>query len=198
MNLSAALTSAFLCVVWLEASMSLREKKRRQPKLTWTVCLVLSLCLLAQLRYPHLLVLFQRSATQIFNGEWWRLLTALFFQDGWILGGLTNIALLFAIGNLAEQLWNRTDWIMIAVAGALTGELLTLSWEPTGAGNSIATCSLAGSLLILKTFRQASLSSKLLKSLALAICLVLVTLRDIHGAAALAGVVVGLTKSPRQ
>lgn len=36
-------------------------------------------------------------------GECWRLVTALFFQDDWILGGSVNILLLFAIGNLAEQ-----------------------------------------------------------------------------------------------
>jgi membrane associated rhomboid family serine protease len=188
MNVSAALISVFLVLVWLETGLRLREKKRRQPKLPLTVCVVLSLCLLAQLRDSRLLLLFERNTTQVLQGEWWRLVTALFFQDGWIAGGLTNILLLLAIGNLVEQVRRRADWLIIAAAGALTGELLGLRWEPIGAGNSIVTCALAGSLLLVGPFREASVASRLLKSTAIVICLALVMFRDIHGAAAAAGI----------
>lgn len=197
MNFSAALTSVFLGTVWLEASLRTRERMRRQSTLTWVICFLLTFCLLAQLLYPQLLVLFERNATQIWKGEWWRLLTALFFQDGWTFGGATNILLLFVIGNLVEQVRTRQDWLMIGAAGALTGELLALRWEPVGAGNSIVTCALAGSLLVRGSFREASLSSKLSKSLALVICIVLVRHHDIHGAASVAGVLVGLMRSAR-
>jgi rhomboid protease GluP len=131
------------------------------------------------------------------KGEWWRILTAVFFQDGWLVGGLMNIVLLLAIGSLCEQVWSRSDWLMISIAGALIGELLGLRWEPAGAGNSIGTCALAGSLIALRPFRNRSALSRLMRSLAAAICLLLVALGDIHGAAALTGWLVGLTRSVR-
>jgi rhomboid protease GluP len=197
MNLWIALTSGFRGVVWLEASFRLREKPRRPPALTLTACLVLAACLLVQLRYPQALELFDRNAGEIRVGEWWRLLTALFFQDGWLAGGSVNILLLFAIGNLAEQVRSRPEWLLIAAGGALAGELLGLRWEPVGAGNSIVTCALAGSLIQLRSFRKASVSSKLLWITAIAISSVLITRRDIHGAAAAIGFLVGLTKPVR-
>jgi hypothetical protein len=132
-NISTALTSGFLGLVWLEASIGLRERGRRQPILTWAVCLTLTLSLLAQLRHPQLLNLFERNTTEIVKGEWWRILTALFFQDGWIAGGVTNILLLLAIGSLCEQAWSRSNLLMSSIAGALIGELLGLRWKPVGA-----------------------------------------------------------------
>lgn len=197
MSVSLALTSVFLIVAWLEASLRLREKTRRPPKLTLTICLVLAVCLLVQLRYPKVLDLFERSAAQISSGEWWRLVTAVFFQDGSIIGGSANILLLLAIGNLAEQLRSRLDWLMIAVSGAVTGELLGLRWEPVGAGNSIVTCALAGSLIDLRSFRKAPAPSKVLWIVAIAISSVLIARRDIHGAAAAIGFFAGLTRPIR-
>jgi len=197
MKISTLLASAFLGVVWLEASIALREGGRRKPILTWSVCFTLTLCLLAQLRYPPLLSLFERNTTEIVKGEWWRIVTALFFQDGWIAGGLTNIALLLAIGSLCEQVWPRSDWLVIGIGGALIGELLGLGWEPVGAGNSIATCSLAGSLLVARPFREKSSLSKVMTTVAMGLCLLLVARSDIHGAAALTGIFVGLTRLVR-
>ena len=194
MNIPSLLASAFLGVVWLAGAIALREGERRKPILTWSLCFALTLCLLAQLRYPQLLELFQRNKTEIIKGDWWRILTAIFFQDGWTVGGVTNIALLLAIGSLGEQVWSRSDWLMIGIAGALIGELLGLRWEPVGAGNSIVTCALAGSLLVARPLRERSSLSKLMTTVAAALCLLLVAQRDIHGAAALSGILVGLTR----
>src|SRR5581483_2604967 len=65
LNLSVVLTSAFLSVVWLETSLRLRARMRRVPKLTMMFCFVLAVCLLAQLRHPQLLVLFERNAALV-------------------------------------------------------------------------------------------------------------------------------------
>jgi hypothetical protein len=52
---------------------------------------------------------FSREATRILAGEWWRLVTALFFQHGGLIGGLTNIATLFWIGDLAPASFYQID-----------------------------------------------------------------------------------------
>ncbi len=194
MNISSLLASAFLGVVWLDGAIALREGERRRPILTCSVCFALTVCLLAQLRHPQLLEMFQRNTMEIMKGEWLRILTAVFFQDGWTAGGVTNIALLLGIGSLCEQVWSRSDWLMIGIAGALIGELLGLRWEPVGAGNSVVTCSLAGSLLVARPLRKRSSPSKLMTTIAMALCLLLVAQTDIHGAAALTGILVGLTR----
>jgi hypothetical protein len=69
-----------------------------------------------------LLILFRRDATRILAGDWWRIVTALFFQDGGLIGGLTNIATLFWIGNVVEQIRSRNYWLLVAIAGALVAE----------------------------------------------------------------------------
>jgi hypothetical protein len=64
--------------------------------------------------------------------------------SGWLdYRRLDNILLLFAIGNLTEQVRSRPDWLIIAARGAVVGELVGLHREPVGAGNSIVTCSTA-------------------------------------------------------
>ena len=75
------------------------------------------MCLIAQLRFPQLLILLERNTTRVVDGEWWRIVTALYFQDGWIIGGLTNIVALFFIGNLVEQIRSRRDWILMSIVG---------------------------------------------------------------------------------
>jgi len=191
-SLSGVLTSVFLVSIWIAVSFRIREAERRRPLLTIATCLLLTGCLLAQLRHPHLLIAFERDQRQVWNGEWWRIFTAVFFQDGWILGGLTNIVWLAAIGNLCEQVWSRPEWLMVGLLGALTGELFGLSWEPVGAGNSIVTCALAGSLLL--RHREPSIAFHLLRILALIACVILTVRRDIHGVAAISGIIVGFVR----
>jgi rhomboid protease GluP len=141
--------------------------------------------------FPNLLVLFQRDATRIFAGEWWRMVSALFFQDGGLIGGLTNIAALFWIGAAVEQVRSRRNWLAIGFAGALIAECAALRWQPVGAGNSVFTCSLAGSLITSGRFSQAPTSSKILRAAAVLVAVLLITAHDLHGIAGVAGIVLG-------
>jgi rhomboid protease GluP len=195
MDFSAAFTMVFLSFAWVAGAICQKDKKRKTPALTVTVCGLLTICLVAQLRFPQLLILLQRNTAKMVEGEWWRILTALFFQDGWIIGGLTNIVALFFIGSLVEQVRSRRDWLLIGIVGTLVTECVALRWQPIGAGNSIATCSLAGSLIALRPPSQIPARSKILRIVAITSCLVLVAAGDVHGVAGMAGILLGLLTS---
>jgi rhomboid protease GluP len=196
MDFSAVFTMVFLSSAWVAETICQKDKKRKTPTLTLTVCGLLTICLVAQLRFPHLLILLQRNTAKIVvEGEWWRILTALFLQDGWVIGGLTNIVALFFIGSLVEQVRSRRDWLLISIVGALVTECVALRWQPIGAGNSIATCSLAGSLIALRPLSQTPARSKILRIVAITSCLVLVATGDVHGIAGMVGIFLGLLLS---
>ena len=140
-----------------------------------------------QVLHTALQDLFQRDTSQILRGEWWRIGTALFFQDGGLAGGATNIAALLCIGGLAEQRLRRSVWIGAYLAGGLITECIALSWQPVGAGNSIGSCALAGALIGTLLLGDAGRPAKVFGIAAGAAAVLLVAMRDIHGAAALVG-----------
>jgi hypothetical protein len=182
----------FLAFAWGTEAIRLRNIKLRKPTLTLSVCGILLATLTAQLLFPRLLVLFRRDAIRIFAGEWWRIASALIFQDGGLIGGLTNIAALFWIGNAVEQVRSRRDWLLIGFAGALIAECFALRWQPEGAGNSVFTCSLAGSLIFANSFSRASTASRILQVAAILSALFLAAGRDLHGVAGISGTILGL------
>jgi membrane associated rhomboid family serine protease len=134
MEFPAVLTLVFLSSAWVGEAICQKDKRRTTPTLTLMACALLTMCLIAQLRFPQLLILLERNTAKIVDGEWWRLITALFFQDGWIIGGLTNIVALFFVGDLVEQIRSRRDWLLISIVGALVAECVALRWQPIGAG----------------------------------------------------------------
>jgi len=154
-------------------------------------CGILVCCLIAQLLHPELLSVCQRDASRIFAGEYWRIVTALFFQDGWITGGVTNILALFWIGALVEQLQDKRSWLIVSAIGALVAEAFALYWQPVGAGNSIATCSLTGFLIVARPISTVSGRSKLLRLLSAIVLVLLLAARNLHGVAGVTGAVLG-------
>src|SRR5689334_11530872 len=67
---------------------------RRAPVLTGAVFLVTAAALVAQLAVPGLLEHVRRDGAAIDAGQWWRLLTGMFFQDGGLVGGVFNLVVL--------------------------------------------------------------------------------------------------------
>jgi membrane associated rhomboid family serine protease len=169
----------------------------RVPLLTLAVLLILALCLALQLRDPGLLPLVERNATAIRHGEYLRLVTAMWFQDGGLSGALLNLAMLAVVGWIAEAELVRARWILGYAAGGLAGQVTGLIWAPIGAGNSVATLGLAGGLFA-RYLRDARGAGALLPAGALLLASVMVALRDIHGVAALAGAISGLAVPRRR
>jgi hypothetical protein len=182
----------FLAFAWGAEAIQLKNTRLRKPILTYSVCGFLLSTLVAQLIFPQLLLLFRRDASRIFAGDWWRIATALIFQDGGLVGGITNIVTLFWIGSVAEQVRSRWAWLFVGFAGALFAECSALWWQPLGAGNSVFTCSLAGSLLPWRPFSGVPALSMVLRVAAILLACSLVISHDLHGTSGVTGIVLGV------
>jgi Rhomboid family len=120
---------------------------RRVPWLTLAVTLVTGAVNLTQLASPGLLDRLGRTPAAR-QGEPWRLLTSLLVQDGGVAGTVFNLGGLVVIGVLVERVDSRLRWSVAYVTAGLVGELAGLWWQPTGGGNSVAVCGLAGLLSV--------------------------------------------------
>ncbi|MEP6918259.1 MAG: rhomboid family intramembrane serine protease [Acidobacteriota bacterium] len=169
----------------------------REPtssRATATMVLTLVLCVTAMLQwtFPAVLSAFQRDATRIATGEWWHLGTALLVQDGGVAGTVFNLISLLLVGSAAERLLGSRRWLPIFLVGALISELIALTWRPIGAGNSVATFSLAGAVSVRCVTERPSVAVFLAAAVTLTSGVALLVVRDIHGAATFAGAVIGL------
>ncbi len=156
---------------------------------------MLALAFAAQIAAPALVPQFERDAAAIARGEYYRLFTALWFQDGGLVGAAFNLTILLIVGSLAEMLWTRRGWLVLYFGPGLAIETLALRWQPVGAGNSIACFGLAGGLLVKSGVPERPLLLRAAQAIGLCAGIVLAWNRDIHGAALLLGAVLGLLLS---
>lgn len=162
------------------------------PWLTLAFVAALTIALVVQSLFPPLRTSFERNACAIFAGDYYRLFTALWFQDGGLVGSLFNLVLLGVLGPIAERIWNRRSWLLVYFGAGLTTECIALWWHPIGAGNSIAYMGLAGSILVASGARARRLPAMIPGVIGLAAGAGLALLHDIHGAALLIGAAIGL------
>lgn len=144
-----------------------------------------------------MLAVLERDYTRFASGEWWRLITPLFVQDGGLVGGVSNLVGLLVVGAIAEHLWGRWRMLAIFFGGAVVGELVGFAWQPVGAGNSIGNFALAASVALLCVAARERRMTQAFAYISLAADVVLVAMRDIHGAAAVAGFMMALVLRPR-
>jgi rhomboid protease GluP len=144
------------------------------------------------LKWPRLGPMLQRDPAML-HGEWWRFVTTwLVLTDGWLQIVINSIGLL-AYGVLVERTVGRLWWIVAYVGAGLAGEIAGLFWQPVGGGNSVAICGLIGLFSVWQATSQKSAGPpRVLGVIAWGgIGLWLVTHDDIHGAALVAGFVIG-------
>lgn len=168
------------------------DDHRVVPVLTLSVAALVATCLVAQLLHPALLLLLRRDAGAIRSGEFYRTLTSLFVQDGWLIGGVFNLSMLMMIGRVAETAVGRVRWSILYVGGGMLTELVAMRWQPVGAGNSIAYMSLAGALLTLAFLQSGPVWRRLVSAAGLGIAAALCLREDTHGAAAVIGALLAL------
>ncbi|HSB65142.1 MAG TPA: rhomboid family intramembrane serine protease [Anaerolineales bacterium] len=162
------------------------------PQTTFLLFLAVAIPSILQFFFPSILPLFQRDYQRFLSGNWWRIITPLFVQDGGLGGTIFNLAGLLLIGSIAERLWGGRFMFMIFFVGGILGEIVAFAWQPVGAGNSISNFSLAASIAIACLTRHSPKPVQIAAFLALSIDGILIGLQDIHGAAALAGAILAL------
>jgi len=82
------------------------------------------------------------------NGEWWRILTAVFVHVG-LMHLLVNMAILLNIGLFTERLFGNGGFTLLYLLSGLGASLASLVWRPemVSAGASGAILGLYGGLL---------------------------------------------------
>jgi membrane associated rhomboid family serine protease len=136
--------------------------------------------------------MFERNYERFLAGEWWRLITALFVQDGGVSGSIFNLVSLLLVGIVAERLWGGQRWLIIFFIGGILSQLIGFAWQPIGAGNSVANFSLAASIAVLCLTFNTSQAVRITAILALGAGVILLFLEDIHGPAMMIGTVIAL------
>lgn len=167
-------------------------RKSAFPQATFFLLLAIGIPSLLQFFFPVILSTFQRDYGRFLNGDWWRLISALFVQDGGVAGTIFNLIGFALVGSLVERIWNGRSMLMIFFLGGIVGEIAGFVWQPVGAGNSVGNFSLAASLAAASLMRSPPKPVQLLAIVALGADGVLLWLQDIHGAAALAGAIQAL------
>ncbi|GHG39041.1 MULTISPECIES: rhomboid family intramembrane serine protease [Amycolatopsis] len=176
---------------------------RRRPYLTAAVFVVTLACGIAQLVHPPLYDAMHRDAARIDAGEWYRLLTGMFFQDAWAFGLVFNLAWLAVFGILAERVFGRVRWLVLYFTCGLFGQFMSYVWlNPVGAGNSMCTAGLIGGLAavaMVASRRYGVVLPVQFRIMAFAVPVLAVAdtvLHDNHGLPALLGLVLGFLLLP--
>ena len=114
--------------------------------------------------------------------------------DGWLQIVVNSIGLL-VYGTLVERAIGRGWWIVGYVVAGLVGEVAGIFWQPVGGGNSVAICGLIGLFSVWPDRAHGRSRRRHRRCLSAVVWgglgLWLVTHSDIHGAALVAGFLVG-------
>ena len=166
---------------------------RRIPWLTLAVFVATLAVTAAMWRWPEIGTALERDPKML-AGEWWRFVTTWFvLVDGWTQIVVNSIGVL-AYGTLVERVLGRRWWVVAYVVAGLTGEVAGLFWQPVGGGNSVAICGLIGLFSVWQAVTPPRGGPPPVLGAVIwgGLGLWLVTHADIHGAALVAGFIVGL------
>jgi rhomboid protease GluP len=118
------------------------------PYATLLLMLAITVPTTLQFFFPIILQMFERDYARFLAGDWWRILTPLFVQDGGVSGSIFNLVSLLLVGIVAEKIWGSQRWLIIFFAGGILSEMIGFAWQPVGAGNSVANFGLAASIAV--------------------------------------------------
>ena len=170
-------------------------RQSRFPQMTFLLLVAVAVPSTLQLFFPAILSTFQRDYERFLSGDWWRLFTPLFVQDGGVAGTIFNLAGLLLVGSVAERLWGGRSMLLIFFLGGILAEIVAFAWQPLGAGNSVGNFSLAASIAIAGLVRRPPRPVQIFALFTLGADGVLVGLKDIHGVAAIVGAILALVLS---
>ncbi|MGV9744057.1 rhomboid family intramembrane serine protease [Rhodococcus zopfii] len=164
------------------------------PPLAATVLwLVVAVPSLLQLAVPALNEIFRRNPVQIRDdGEWWRVVTSAFVQDGGVAATFANLMLLALPAVAGVRVWGPGRAIALFAAGQLLWGLFTSFVSPSaGAGCSAAAFALAAATAGLWLSVGARRIELAMSLAILAMGALLLLIDDAHGVAVLCGMLLG-------
>jgi rhomboid protease GluP len=146
----------------------------------------------------------RRDPGALAAGQWWRVISPVLVQpDPWAV--VVGIGLLAAVvGTMAERVFGTRRWVLLWVAGALTGHVVGEAWQPYDSGVSVAFCGPLGGLAVWAAVCRSRAPAPVPPPMVVLPVAVLVggvlltVVRDIHGPAVLAGALVGWLLVRRQ
>lgn len=144
---------------------------------------------------PSLLDHAARDADAIADGQWWRLVTSMFFQDGGLLGALFNLFILGITLALVGPLLGPLRSVVVFGVCGVAGNLLSIAtgWAEWGAGNSMATLGLLATAVAATSLQPPGGVGRWLRlALVVAAGAGLVLQQDHHGPAIGFGLALGL------
>jgi membrane associated rhomboid family serine protease len=174
------------------APAAMPQQRITLPVMTILMAVAIGIPTMLQFVFPTILTTLERDTTRFLAGDWWRIVTALFVQDGGVIGSVFNLVSLLLVGSVAERVWGRRRWLMVFFGCGVLSEIVGLAWQPVGAGNSVANFGLAASVAAWCLVSSRLLPVRLVAAVALLAGVPLLLLRDIHGAATLFGAGMGL------
>ena len=160
---------------------------RQWPFVTVAILLSTGIFTALQFPFPGVLEALRRNPQALSSGEWWRIISPLLVHsDGWpqIIFNFVAIAL---FGILAERIFGHWRWLLLYLVGGITGEIAGYAWQPFGAGASVGLFGLIGGLLAWQLISLATRRARIAATVGLVCAVALLIMRDIHGAATLAG-----------
>ncbi len=102
----------------------------------------------------------------VFEGEWWRILTATFVHIGF-LHLFVNMWCLWNLGNAAERMFGNFTFLVIYLLSGVGGCLASLAWHPSvlSAGASGAVFGIAGALVSMLYFGHIQVPQQVVRNL---------------------------------
>lgn len=123
--------------------------RRGWPIVTSIVFAVTALNSAAQLVYPPVFHALNRNPEALAAGQYWRVVTWMVVQDGWLAGTIANLVALAIVGWAFERTFGSARWLLLyAVVGPIA-QIPGFFWNPYGAGNSVPVAVLFGALVAL-------------------------------------------------
>ena len=171
--------------------MRVRGKQWRIPWVTLAIALVTFVVGVLALFDPALLAAIGRDRDALAAGEWWRIITPLFGQDGGWFGLVFNLVALLVLGAIVELV---IGWRMLLVTYFVSGFVsevvaYTLLPDQGFAGNSVANFGLAGLIAVVAVARPFPI--KLFGVFPLLFGVILLVAQNLHGVGIAVGALVG-------
>jgi membrane associated rhomboid family serine protease len=117
-----------------------------RPVATVAVLAVTAVLSVLQFPFPEVRLALWRDPQELAVGHWWRLVTPLFVQYDPVWQIVAVLALVAAVGVVAERLYGHGRWLLLYLGGGLVGQAFAYRWAPPDAGCSVAGAGLLGAV----------------------------------------------------